>query len=203
MFRAVAPYVTREPLKTLVADLEGNRAEIARLCAGERRMFPWVTTTVAPTVIRGSSSACNVLPQDMQAVINFRLMEGDSAEAVLDRCRRAVSDPGVEMRFLQSNDPSATARTDGLGYRLLTESMGRYYPEVVFVPGLSVTATDARRYEGICDTCLRCSPFLNWAEEVDARVHGTDERISLRGYLQGIRVLIHLMERANVRPDRA
>lgn len=203
MFRAVAPYVTREPLKTLVADLEGNRAEIARLCAGERRMFPWVTTTVAPTVIRGSSSACNVLPQDMQAVINFRLMEGDSAEAVLDRCRRAVSDPGVELRFLQSNDPSATARTDGPGYRLLTESMGRYYPEVVFVPGLSVTATDARRYEGICDTCLRCSPFLNWAEEVDARVHGTDERISLRGYLQGIRVLIHLMERTNVHPDRA
>ena len=80
--------------------------------------------------------------------------------------------------------------------------MGRYYPEVVFVPGLSVTATDARRYEGICNTCLRCSPFLNWAEEVDARVHGTDERISLRGYLQGIRVLIHLMERANVRPGR-
>ena len=108
-----------------------------------------------------------------------------------------MRDEGVSLRFLQWNDPSRTARTDGLGYRLLRRSLERYYPEVVFLPSATVAATDARRYEGICDTCLRLSPFLNRAEDIDDRVHGTNERISIRSYLQGIRVLIHLMERAN------
>ncbi len=37
-------------------------------------------------------------------------------------------------------------------------------------------------------------------EEAAAGVHGTNERIPVRAYLQGIRVLIDLMEHANVEP---
>ena len=104
------------------------------------------------------------------------------------------------MRFLQSNDPSGTARRDGYGYARVVESMGAFYPGVLFVPSLTVGATDARRYEMVCDTCLRCSPFMADAEEARRGVHGTDERLLVRAYAQGIRVLIHLMERANVEP---
>ena len=52
----------------------------------------------------------------------------------------------------------------------------------------------------ICDTCLRCSPFMASPEDVARGVHGTDERISLRSYAQGIRVLIHLMDIAAIAP---
>ena len=49
-----------------------------------------------------------------------------------------------------------------------------------------------------CDTCLRCSPFMTEPGEVASGVHGTNERLPMRSYLQGIRVLIALMQRANV-----
>lgn len=199
-FRAIAPYVTEEPLKTLVQDVEQNADAIARYCYETRALFPFVTTTVAPTVIRGSSAACNVMPQDMSAVVNFRIAEGETAEQVLSHVRQAVADERVELRFLQANDPSATARSDGYGYARLVETMGRYFRDVVFLPSLTAGATDAHCYEIICDTCLRYSPFMASPEDAARGVHGTDERISVRAYTQGIRALIRLMEHTAVQP---
>ena len=68
------------------------------------------------------------MPQDMQPVVNFRLADGDTAESVMKHCRAAVQDPTVELRYQQANDPSATARRDGYGYRTVVESFQRYYP---------------------------------------------------------------------------
>ena len=51
-----------------------------------------------------------------------------------------------------------------------------------------------------CDTCLRCSPFLTEPEDVRTGMHGTNERIPIRAYIQGIRVLIRIMELVNVNP---
>ena len=50
---------------------------------GSPDLFPFVTTTIAPTMIHGGSAACNVMPQDMTAVINFRLADGDTVESVM------------------------------------------------------------------------------------------------------------------------
>lgn len=199
-FETLASYITQEPLKTLVQDVAGNADAIAACCMGSPDLFPFVTTTIAPTMIRGGSAACNVMPQDMTAVINFRLADGDTVESVMAHCREAVQDKGVEMRFLQANDPSAIAKRDGYGYRTVVESFQRYYPEAVFIPSMTVGATDAHRYEEICDTCLRCSPFMTEPAEAASGVHGTNERLLVRSYLQGIRVLIDLMEHANVEP---
>ena len=69
---------------------------------------------------------------------------------------------------------------------------------MVFLPSMTVGATDAHHYEQICDTCLRCSPFMAEPQEAAAGVHGTNERIPVRTYLQGIRVLIDLMEHTNL-----
>lgn len=197
-FETLASYITAEPLKTLVQDVEANADAIAAYCLRDRTLFPFVTTTMAPTIIRGSSKACNVMPQDMQAVINFRLADGDTVEGVMAHCREAVQDPTVEMCYLQANDPSATARRDGYGYRKVVKSMERYYPGVTFLPSMTMGATDAHHYEQICDTCLRCSPFMAEPQEAASGVHGTNERIPVRAYLQGIRDLIDLMEHVNL-----
>ena len=155
----------------MVQDVPANADAIAAYCFRDRTLFPFVTTTIAPTIIRGSSKACNVMPQDMQAVINFRLADGDTAESVMAHCREAVQDPTVELRYLQANDPSATAGGGGGG--------------VVFLPSMTVGATDAHHYEQICDTCLRCSPFMAEPQEAATGVHGTNERIPVRALLAG------------------
>lgn len=193
-FSAVAPYVTEEPLKTLLQDIDGNTQEIAEYCTGIRELFPYVTTTIAPTMIRGSSAACNVMPQDMSAVINFRISYGQTVQDIMSHCRNAVDDPLVSMRFIQANNPSSAARTDSYGYQKLLSVLNRYHRNIVFLPGEVIAATDARCYEQICDTCLRCSPFIVSKAEADRGVHGTDERIPISTYMHGIRILICFME---------
>lgn len=192
-FNALAPYITEEPLKTLVQDVDGNAAAIAAYCHNIPVLFPYTCTTIAPTVIRGSSAACNVMPQNMSAVVNFRIAEGETVEELMAHVKAAVNDDTVEMSLIQSNDPSATARTDGYGYAKLLETMGRYFDGVVFVPSQTAGATDAHHYEIICDTCLRCSPFMTTPEDSARGVHGTDERLAVRSYVHGIRALIHMM----------
>ena len=195
-FAALGPYITAEPLKSLLADFDGNREAIAQCCLENPTLFPHVTTTIAPTVIRGSSAACNVMPQNMESVINFRIAAGHTPEEVMAHCAAAVNDDRVSLRFLQANPPSAIARTDGFGYAKLLEAAEKFYDGVVFVPFATAGATDARQYENICDTCLRFSPFMAPESDTKAGVHGTDERISVRAYAQGIRVLIELMQLA-------
>ena len=192
--RAVAPYVTEEPLKSLLTDLGGNSAAIMDCCAGVKQLFPLTATTIAPTMISGGGPACNVLPQDMEANINFRLIPGDTIDALWQRCQKAVEGIPVELSFAQANDPSKLSAASGYGYERLLEVLNYYYDGIVFLPSISAGATDARQYERICSACLRCSPFMAEDSEVSGRVHGTNERIAQRSYVQGIRVLIRMME---------
>lgn len=193
---AIAPYVTEEPLKSLVQDIPGNAQAIMGYCASVRELFPLTATTIAPTMISGGSPACNVLPQDISANINFRLIPGDSAEELKRRCFAALEGMPVKAKFDQANDPSRLSAASGYGYEKLLEAMNYYYNDVVFIPSISAGATDARQYENICSACLRCAPFLSEAAETAGLVHGTNERISQRSYIQGIRVLIRIMETA-------
>ena len=64
------------------------------------------------------------------------------------------------------------------------------------MPALATGGTDAHMYEGICDSCLRMGPMAADAAESERGVHGTDERITRRAYLQGIRVLARIVEKA-------
>ena len=195
---ALKPFITEEPLRTLVTDIDGNAGEIAKLMSQNAETFPFITTTIAPTMIEGGSGAANVLPQNMSAVINFRLNQGTTVDALLEHCRDAVTDSEVEIRLVQGNDPSAVSRSDGYGFEKLSETAAEFFTDVVVIPFMTAGATDARRYEQICDTCMRFSPFMAEDEDLSTGVHGTNEHITVRSYIHGIRMLIRMMERCNL-----
>lgn len=155
-FAAVADAVTDPRLAPLVAGGPAGIAvhadEIAQVCLADRDLNPLVVTTVAPTVIEGSSQANNVMPQDMRAVINFRILEGLSVDDVLARCHDLVADLPVEVRLLAGdNEPSAVSRADGEGFAALARVAARYFRDpatgeaVRLVPALQTGATDALR----------------------------------------------------------
>ena len=214
----LAGRISEGPLAELglrdAADVAARADEVAAACLRDRQLFPLVTTTCAPDVIEGGSSAGNVMPQDMRAVINFRLLEGTSAGDVLARCRELVADLPVEVSPDGCvSDPTPAGRVDGPGLELVRRVAGRYFrapgatgetddegrEPVAVVPSTVIGATDARMYAGICPECLRFSAFVVDDDECDRGVHGTNERITRRSYLQGIRFLIRLIDEACVR----
>ena len=166
-----------------------------------RELFPYVTTTCAPNMICGGSPQANVMPQDMTATVNFRLLTGTTVADVVTRVRELVADLPVEVELVAdtANDPSELSVFEGAGAAGITAAAERYFCDpatgepLPVVPSLLLGASDSRMYECCCRSCLRFSPFVCDAGEVARGVHGTDERITRRAYAQGVRFLIHLL----------
>jgi carboxypeptidase PM20D1 len=70
-----------------------------------------VRTTTAPTIFQAGTKD-NVLPSHARAVINFRILPGDTVASVVEHVRRAVDDRRVEVKTVGrfSAEPSAVSR---------------------------------------------------------------------------------------------
>ena len=183
------PYITEEPMKTYVSDPEKYMNELVAHWLSTPALFNQIITTIAPTMISEGSQAGNVMPQNMDAVINFRLAPQDNLDSLMAHCRALVEDE-LELSYVNANEASRPSSADSYGYKMMAEVLGRYYKNLVFIPSVSTGSTDARNYECICSCCMRRSPFMEEGEVSAEGVHGTNERISVRAYIQGIRVLI-------------
>ena len=191
----LAPYMTAEPMKTWAGDIDAHEGEILAWFLRHESLYHLVQTTAAPTMISGGAPAGNVMPQTMEAVVNFRLCPQDTPESLLAHCRALVGED-VQLEWAQAIAASTPSDADAYGFRVLRETLERYFAPLVFIPAQNRGATDARWYEGLCRCVMRFGPFLE-EEDVSAEgVHGTNERISVRAWLQGVRVLIRLMETA-------
>ncbi len=189
--KTLAPYIKEEPLKTWAGDTDRYEQEIIGYYLSRRELNNQVHTTIAPTMITEGSQAGNVMPQKMEAVINFRLAPQDTDASVLAHCRELAG--GLQAEFIVANEASRQSRSDTEGFRSLKEVLEHYFSDIVVVPAVNTGATDARSYEEICDCCMRFGPFIEEDEIRNKGVHGTNERISVRSYMQGIRVLIRLV----------
>ncbi len=138
-----------------------------------------VRTTTAVTMIQAGVKD-NVLPSQARAVVNFRLMPGDSIADVCEHARRAINDKRVQLRAIEDHawEASPVSTTDGLAYDMLEKAILASFGSMPVAPYLVMGATDARYYSTICPNAYRFTPVL--LDPVDlARIHGDDERISL------------------------
>jgi carboxypeptidase PM20D1 len=146
-----------------------------------------VRTTTAPTVFQAGTKD-NVLANQARAVINFRILPGDSVATVLDHVRQVVADERVEVavagRF--SAEPSTVSSTDSESFRQLERTIRSVVPEAVVAPYLVVVATDARHYAGLSRNVFRFLPLRLTSRDL-GRIHGIDERIGAGEYDAAIR----------------
>ena len=145
-----------------------------------------VRTTTAATMFEGSVKD-NVLPSRARAVVNFRILPGDSVEGVLAHVRRVVEDPRVKVGTLGFlSEPSPVSRTDSEAWGVLQRSIRQVFPEALVAPYLMVGATDARYFAGLSDNVYRFMPLRLEREDLP-RLHGRDERVSIQGYAGAVR----------------
>lgn len=193
-FEALSPYITEAPFSELVGDVCGNATIIAREASRLRELYPFVCTTVAVDCLEGGSAAANVMPGNVRATINYRLLPGITGQEVLARVKELVDGTGVDARIAHETPAGRIDSVEGAGYLQLKEALEHYHPNVVWVPSFVCGGTDSVRYEEVCGSILRVCPFRPAPEEESRGVHGVNERISRRVYAQGIRVLVRLLE---------
>jgi carboxypeptidase PM20D1 len=153
-----------------------------------------VRTTTAVTMIDGGVKA-NVLPREVNARVNFRLLPGDSSEAVIEHVRGAIDDPEIEIHVETVNEASPVADVGSDAFAMLSEVIVEHAPGSVVAPALVVGGTDTRHYGKVTANGFRFLP-IRFALEDFERVHGRDERLSIENYQFAIAFYELLIRRA-------
>ncbi len=152
-----------------------------------------VRTTTAPTILQAGTKD-NVLPSSARAVVNFRILPGDSVATVVDHVRRVVDDERVEIKTVGrfSAEPSPVSSTDSESFRTLERTIQSVAPDAIVAPYLVVVATDARYYADLSRSVFRFLPLRLTSRDLE-RMHGIDERIGIREYEEAIRTYRQLV----------
>jgi carboxypeptidase PM20D1 len=150
-------------------------------------------TTTAVTIFQAGTKD-NVMATTARAVVNFRILPGDSIAAVVAHVRRAIADDRIETKIVGrfSAEPSGVSSADSDGFRILERTIRSVAPDVIVAPYLVVVVTDARHYTGLSDQVFRFLPIRLAASDI-GRMHGIDERIAIGEYEGAIRIYRQLV----------
>ncbi len=196
----LAPYITQDPVRGWLQDTQKHEDELVHWYMSKESLYHQVSTTIAPTMISEGAPAANVMPQDMSAVINFRFAPQDTPESVFTTCR-SLLDSDIDLEWEQQIPASRPSRLDTGAFDALKQVLEHYFDSLIFIPVQNRGATDCRQYEPVSPCCFRFGPFLEEEDISSTGIHGTNERISVRAYLQGIRVLTRLIEQVCVKAE--
>jgi carboxypeptidase PM20D1 len=158
---------------------------------------PTVRTTTAVTIFE-AGVADNVLASRARAVVNFRLLPGDSVADVEAHIREVVDDDGIEVScFGLCVEPSPIAPVDDERFGIVRSSIAQVYPDAVIAPYLVIGGTDARYYQAMAQdaAAYRFLP-MRIAPADRTRLHGTNERIAVDDLAAGVRFYATLMKNA-------
>ncbi len=195
--------VARESFETLAPEMGAfNRVLLSNLWLTEppvrSRLEEQPTTnamlrtTTALTVINGGDKS-NVLPARAVALVNFRILPGDTVESVERRTRETIADPSIAVaRVGSARDPSPVSPSTSDGYVLINRTIREIFPGTIVAPGLVIAGTDSRHMSELTPNVYRFLPVRARPGDL-ARFHGTNERISLENYCELIQFFHRLI----------
>jgi acetylornithine deacetylase/succinyl-diaminopimelate desuccinylase-like protein len=165
-------------------------AALVRLSA----MAPYnaqMRTTCVATRLEGGH-ADNALPQVARAMLNCRIVPGETPADVQRRLEEVIADPGVKVTPVGDSvaSPPSPLRPDLIA--AAEKLTARFWPGTPVVPTMDAGATDGRflRNAGIA-----CYGHTGLAADIfDVREHGKDERVSTSAFYEGQEYLYELVK---------
>ncbi len=145
-----------------------------------------VRTTTAPTIFESGIKE-NIIPTSARALINFRIIPGETPQTVKDHVEKVVNDERIKVEYHGfKSKPSPISPPKGQIYDLVDRSIKEIFPNVLTSPSLVIAATDSRYFHDISEHVYRFTPNYITPENLKC-FHGIDERISVEEYQNGIR----------------
>lgn len=151
-------------------------------------------TTTAVTMLQGSTKS-NVLPTIATAVVNFRILPGDTVNSIQAHLERIIDDPRVVLTTELANEASAVSPTENIGFKLIESSIRRLDDNVLVTPYLVLGATDSRHFQHLSDNIYRFM-MVSLNSETLKQFHGLNEQIAVKDYLNAIQFYYAMLEQS-------
>ncbi len=145
-----------------------------------------VRTTTAPTIFEAGIKE-NVIPTSARALVNYRIIPGETAEDVMEYSMKVINDDRIKAKFYGFNtNPSPVSPTDNWGYETINRSIKEIFDATLTAPNLVIAATDSRHFSIISQNIYRFVPYHINEQNINT-FHGIDEHILIEDYENAIR----------------
>ncbi|NND66392.1 MAG: M20/M25/M40 family metallo-hydrolase [Halioglobus sp.] len=179
MLRAVAPYAD-QPERFIFSNLWLTGGMVADRMRESPLTQSFVQTTTALTMFNAGIKE-NVVPQQAEAKVNFRLLPGQTFESVIQRITDLVDDPEIEILHDGWAGIPPVAQYPGGGFDVIARAINEEYPDTVVLPSLLTATTDTRHYIDVADDLYRFHGMVVEADQASS-IHGTGEYIGIESY---------------------
>ena len=193
MYRTVAPYCGFKT-KWMAAHPRRYARKLAhKLAQSGVYGNALVRTTTALTQI-SASNAPNVLPQHVWANVNFRINPGFTYEALREIVKKLVG-PEFTVELPVKSNPSRPAHTDTAAYEAIATTIRETFgADIVVTPMAFFAGTDSRMFTDLSDDVYKFMPAKSHMKYAST-MHGTNERIDVDDYVNGIKFYIRFLKR--------
>jgi acetylornithine deacetylase/succinyl-diaminopimelate desuccinylase-like protein len=159
-----------------------DEAALQRLSASPFYNAMLRTTAVATMLEAGHAE--NALPQTARAIVNCRILPGESPEAVRNTLREILADDRISITPLKPAKPSPPSPLTQEVMRAIGQAKDKLWPGIPIVPEMETGATDGLYFRqigiptyGITGTAVDLD---------DVRMHGKDERMAVEDFYSGL-----------------
>ena len=147
-------------------------------------------TTIVPTILEAGIKD-NVIPSTARAIVNCRILPGETITSTEAYIRETLRDDRVAIIITRglSSEPSVITDTASPAFRRLVSAVNQTIPRVLPAPYLMAGGTDSRFYRRLS------AGVVNFFPMTDARgAHGINERLPLLDFQRGIHLARTLIE---------
>ena len=185
------------PEKMVFANVWLFKPIIIRIYEGSAQGNASVRTTTAPTIFQSGIKE-NVMPSEARAVINYRIITGETIEVILNHVKEVIHDDRIKVLVMEGfgNNPSPISSTNSFGYQCIAKTFKEVFPDLVTAPSLMVGGSDSKHYHEISNNIFRIIPVPVSSNTI-ASIHGINERIAVKDHENAIRYYIQLIKNIN------
>jgi acetylornithine deacetylase/succinyl-diaminopimelate desuccinylase-like protein len=193
--RAVAKLPDYSWLQPVLARLENPRTAVAaanQIRMRDAELDAMLRATVSPTML-SAGTKINVIPNTAEAQIDVRRLPEETHDEILERLRRIVHDPDVEVRSAPGQEMPST-EPSGMStplYSAMQRIFSAIVPDALTIPYMVRGATDGSflRHKGM--DVYGAPLFLR--QDRESRAHGNDERIGVESLGAGTKLLMDIV----------
>jgi len=149
-------------------------------------------TTISLTGMHGGYKT-NVIPGEVEATLDCRVVVGDSGEALKRELDRVVDDPRVTIELTQNGPPNESPLDDALMATVRTVASA-HFPGSWVAPLMTSGVTDSAYFRQRGMPAYGFVPVLLTEPEL-ATMHGIDERVSVDELKTGLQIYYEVVTR--------
>ena len=112
------------------------------------------------------------------------------------RLEKACKGFDVDIHMSGETEASKISGFDTEGFDVMKQALAKIYPDALVTPYLSVTGSDAPKYESVCPNIYRLIPVRLTSEEQET-IHNLNESISIENYRKMIAYFREVMMNYN------